>query len=369
MTWHHAYKQIPNWPHLRQRYLAYWANQVADHAIIAHIQNPNPHPPAPEPWMVEATEEKYCRPEKLYALQQWRRTSWQWHTDLFKYNIPSYGPNVFAGFCGARPVFGAHTVWHEPIISSLDEADRVHFDENNRYWKIHLETVAYLADRYAGEQLFGITDFGGPTDWLATLMGTEAFLLESIERPDAMRALALRLAEEANHAYDLVYPIVARRQDGVVNWMPIWSDQRLGTVQDDMAINLSPRLYADVFLPAVERMADHTEHTVLHWHDGAPQHLPALLKIDAIDLIQYGHDPNSPAFREKLPDMQAIQRAGKRLFISCVQAQDAQFFIQHLDPRGLMMIINTDNNEASKQMAADVGFWTQIRMKILGISG
>jgi hypothetical protein len=360
------YGEIFDWPCLRKRYLAFWKNRISNDSIIAHIQNPNPNRPPPEPWMLEASADKYLVPEKFYRLACWRRSGWNWHADLFQYLVPSYGPNIFAGFCGGRPQFGRDTVWHEPVIESLDEADRIHFDEDNKWWKAHLETTAYFSKQCAGKRLLAMTDFGGPADWISVLMGAENFMLGVIEEPDRMRDFALRLAGECNRAFDLISPLINKFNDGMVNWMPCWSDRRLGTVQDDIAVNLSPELYNEVFVPALRIMAGHTAHTVLHWHDGAQQHLDNLMKIDEIDLVQYGHDPNSPSFRNGLENMRKIQSAGKRLFISCVEAVDAEFFISNLDPNGLMMIINTPSDEASRKMCDNVRTWTQQRRATVG---
>ena len=356
-----TFTRVPDWAHLRRRYGACWRNELPDGRVIAHIQNPAPVRPVPEPWMREAAEANYLDPARLFRLKAWRRTGWHWHTDLFNYSIPSYGPAVFTGFCGGRPVFGADTVWYEPVLTNLAAADRIRFDERNRYWRAHLEAIDYFAAQCRGVELLGLTDFGGPTDWIANLMGTENSLIAALEQPDAMRAFALRLAREYTRAYDLATARVAVATDGYVNWLPVWSGCPLGTVQDDMAINLSPALYREVFLPALRVMAAHTRRTVLHWHDGCDQHLPALLDLPEIDMVQYGHDPNSPPFPAKLPAMQAIQAAGMRLFISCVEERDAEFFIRRLDPRGLIMIINTADDDASRRMEADVARWTAER--------
>ncbi len=358
----YTYTRIPNWPRVRQRYLANWRREVLDGRLLAHVQNPVRQRPAPDPWMLEATADKYLDPDRLFALLMWRRSAWQWHADLFQYVIPSYGPNVFIGFCGVQPVFGPDTVWHEPLISSLDETDRVHFDEDNPYWQAHLETVAAFADRCAGQMQIGMSDFGGPADWISAAMGTKNFLLATLEHPDEMREFALRLAREANRAYDLVFPLVTAHNDGLANWMPCWSDRPLITVQDDMAINFSPAMYRDVFLPALREMAAHAEHTVVHWHDGCRQHLDSLLALPEIDLIQFGHDPNSPPFTQLIPDMQRIQAAGKCLFISCVEAGEVETFLSHLDPRGLSMIINTADAAASARLEDRLTEWTTRRL-------
>lgn len=358
------YSKITDWEHLRKRYVAFWNNQVEGNAIIAHIQNPNPSASKtpPELWMAEASESKYLNPEKLYRLKQWKRSFWNWHTDLFKYVIPSYGPNVFAGFCGGKVEFGVDTVWHEPVISSLDESSRIHFDCNNRYWKALLDSIDYAVKNFSGEIHLGLPDFGGPADWISTFMGTENFLIACIEEPDKMRDFALRLADECNEAFDITYDIISRANDGSVNWMPVWYSGKMGTVQDDMAINFSPEMFADIFMPAIRKMAGHTDKTVLHWHDGCAQHLDKFLLENTIDLIQFGHDPNTGSFRNFIGDMRRIQSAGKKLFISCVDADDVKFFIENLTPQGLMMIINTGNDDASKKMEENARIWTMQRL-------
>lgn len=358
------YSKITDWELLRRRYLAFWNNQVEGNAIIAHIQNPNPTASKihPESWMSEASESKYLNPEKLYRLKQWKRSFWNWHTDLFKYVIPSYGPNVFAGFCGGKVEFGVDTVWHAPVISSLDESSRIHFDCDNRYWKALLDSIDYAVKNFSGEIHLGLPDFGGPADWISTFMGTENFLIACIEEPDKMRDFALRLADECNEAFDITYDIISRANDGSANWMPVWYSGKMGTVQDDMAINFSPEMFADIFMPAIRKMAGHTDKTVLHWHDGCAQHLDNILLENKIDLIQFGHDPNTGSFRNFIGYMRKIQNAGKKLFISCVDADDVEFFIENLTPQGLMMIINTENDDASKKMEANVRIWTMQRL-------
>ena len=353
------YTKIPDWNKLRKRYLAFWDKKIADSLIVAHIQNPNDMRPEPEPWMLEESEEKYLNPEKLFELQQYRQTGWNWHGDLFQYKVPSYGPNIFAGFCGAKVMFGRDTVWHEPTISGLDESDEIFFDLSNRYWKAHIEAVECFVDKCAGSEQIATTDFGGPADWISCLMGTENCLIATIEQPEKMHDFALRLAGECNRAFDILFPIITAENDGQANWMPVWSDVQMGTVQDDMAINFSPEMYADIFMPALKEMAVHTKHTVLHWHDGCAQHLDSLLKVNEIDLIQYGHDPNTGSFRTKIQDMQKIQTAGKKLLISCVESEDAEYFIRHLNPQGLMMIINTADDKSSMKMVNQVAGWTK----------
>jgi hypothetical protein len=308
--------------------------------------------------MLEPAETDYLNPATCLRLMEWRRRAWNWHGDLFRYTTPSYGPNLFAGFAGGKPRFGATTVWHEPLITSLDESERIHFDEDLPYWKHYLNMVDYFCEACRGVRHLGMTDFGGPADVISVLMPIETFVLSAYDQPDRMRELALRIAQEMNHAFDLVYKKISKVNDGSVNWMPVWADGPMGTVQDDIAILFSPQLYADVFLPAVRVIAGNTERTVLHWHDGCSPHLDNILELKELDVIQYGHDPNTGDYRDKLADMKKIQKAGKHLFIGCITPDEAKYFLQNLDPRGLLMIINTRDDQQSRQVLDALPQWT-----------
>ncbi len=366
MTTAFTYDKIPDWPKLRNRYLAFWNRQVIDDSPIVQIQNPKPHPVAPQPWMLEATPEKYLNPEKYYEYVTWlTKGHWNWHADLFQYTFANYGAGLFTLFCGAKPHFGEDSVWFDPIISSLDEAEKIHFDpDTNPYWKIHRETLAYLAEKCRGVEILSLSNAGGgPCDWISTCMGTENFIMATVDQPDKMRDLAIRLTEEYLQIFPEVFALVGRYNDGMANWFPIWNDGPLVDTSDDMSIIIDPRRYAEVFLPAQRLLCRQTQRPVLHWHDGAAFHLDALLTLENLDFIQLGHDPNSGPFTGQCAMMQKIQRAGKKLFISCVEANEVEYFINHLDPRGLAMIINTESDEASKRMQDDVVRWTRQRMK------
>jgi hypothetical protein len=358
------FSRIPNWDKLRERYLAHWRHEVLDSMIIAHIQNPvvEEERPVPEDWMLNPGKQDYTDPERLYKLSEWRRTAYSHHTDLFRYKICGYGPNIFAGFCGAKVEFGKTTTWHEPVISSIDEADKIHFDPDGEYWKIYVDLYQYFVKKCRGTEHLGIPDFGGPGDWIAACVGTEAMLIECAMKPDAMRDFALRLAEESIQAYEILYGMMSKERDGDCNWLPIWSEKKLTSVQDDIAVNFSPEMYKEIFFPAIKKIAGHGERCSLHWHDGAAQHTDIICELEDVDHIQFGSDPSIPDFKSMLPSMQKIQNAGKCMMISCVKAEDAEFFIRNLDPGGLSMIIDVENDEEAKRMEENVVKWTAERL-------
>ncbi|NIA07746.1 MAG: hypothetical protein GWP14_08980 [Actinobacteria bacterium] len=362
------YEKIPDWAHLRKRYKAFWNKQVLDSRPIVQIQNPNPSLPDPASWMLQPAELDYTQADRFFELKEWWKAQWNWHADLFQYmTLSAFGPLSFLAFCAAQPIFTPDTVWYEPVINSLDEADTVHFDQDSRYWRTFLELLEGFVEKCAGKQQIAIPVDGGPLDWIASTMGIEKLLLATLEQPEKVHKFAIRLANEYMEAYDIFCPILTARNDGVCNWMPVWSDRPFMSVQDDLAINISPQMYQDIFLPALRRIAGYTGRSVLHWHDGARQHVDWIAGSEEFDVVQWGHDPASPPFRSALPDMRKIQEAGKLLFISCVEACDVKFFIDNLDPRGLAMIVNTTSDEESKKLEDYIAQWTTERFNLVSL--
>lgn len=345
------------WAPLPDRYEAFWAGEIPpDGHVIAHVQHPNPAPDPPAPWMRAPGEAKYLDPPKLLALKRWRAQKLCRLHDHFPRVSPDFGPNMFAGFIGAKVVFGADTVWAEPVAPSLEQAEELHFDPDNRLYRAYLDALDYFLEHRRPDEWVPNTDSGGVTDWLAACMGTEPFLLATIEQPDRMRDLALRLARECNQALEGAFARL-ERQGWWVNWMPVGSVEPFPTVQDDMAVNFSPTMYRRVFGPALAEQGRFAPRCLLHWHDASAHHVPLLADMDAIQVIQYGHDPNTGPFREQLDAMRALQAADKRLLLACVEPEDAAFFLEHLDPGKLLLVVETPGAEASRRMSEFLAAW------------
>jgi len=346
-----------DWTRLRDRYEAFWAGVVPpDGRVIAHVQHLNARPDAPPPWMRQPGEAKYLDPPKLLALKRWRAHLLCRLHDHFPRISPDFGPNMFAAFIGAKAVFGADTVWFEPVAPDLDQAERLHFEPDGRLYRTYLAALDYFLEHRRPDEWVTNTDSGGVGDWLAACMGTEPFLIATIQQPDRMRELALRLARECNQALEGAFERL-QRQGWWVNWMPVGSVEPYPTIQDDMAVNFSPELYRDVFGPALQEQARFRGRGLLHWHDASAHHVDTLAGLDGIQVIQYGHDPNTGPFRGQIDAMRALQAADKRLLLACVDPPDAAFFLENLDPAKLLLVVETSGQEESRRMSDFLAAW------------
>jgi len=363
-----TYARVPDWPAIRGRYTGFWECATPADRCLMQVQNLAAEKPPHEAWMDDPAfaERKYLDPDLFFRLVDARRGEWHWHGDLFQYRIPSFAPNSLAMYCGARVVFGA-TIWQGPVIERIEDADRVRFDPENRFWRNHLEAVDCFIERCRGREPLGMTDFGGPADWIGTLMGTSNLCLAVAENPDAVRDFALRLADVFRDLWDIVYARVAPHFDGTCNWLPMWGPGRLGVVQDDLSILFSPAVYREVFIPAIRRMASHFEKTLFHFHNGCIHQLDNLLAVPEISAIQFGMDPAMPPIVSYEAALRRTQEAGKGLFIGVLEPADVRPLIERLDPRNLLLLTTAPDDDTSRRLVADSTAWTQERVAALGL--
>ncbi len=320
---------------------------------------------SPEPrWMKDVSfqEKKYRDPALFFQLIDYRQSRWHWHGDLFAYRIPSYAANSLPIYLGSRVCFG-ESIWQEPVLKSIEESDRICFRCDYPFWREHLEAVGYFVERCRGVELLGMTDFGGPVDWLAAFLGPEQLCLETVRQPEKVQAFAFRLGQIFVEMWEEVYARIAPYFDGTCNWLPMWAEGRLAVLQDDLSILFSPQTYQEVFVPVLRKIASQFEKVLFHFHNGALHQLDNLVSIPEITVLHFGIDPNTGPITHYLPQLRKVQKAGKGLFVSVLEPEDVLPLIATLDPRNLLLLVTTADDEASKKLLANAREWTQQRIK------
>ncbi|MCM8769237.1 MAG: hypothetical protein NC911_06125 [Candidatus Omnitrophica bacterium] len=357
------YQKIPEWPQIRRRYSDFWKGTWPADRLLMQVQNLDKVPAVAPAWMADKAflEKKYRNPDLFFKLIDYRRSLWQWHGDLFHYRIPSYAPNSLPLYLGSRVYFGT-SVWQEPLLKSIEESDKINFESSNTFWQEHLETVDYFIEKCQGIELLGMTDFGGPMDWLGCFLGPEQLCLDVRSHPEKVQSFANRLGEIFCQLWDIVYGKISSHFDGSCNWLPMWAEGRLAVLQDDLAILLSPEIYRDVFGPVIRKIARHFEKVLFHFHSGALHQLDNLISIPEIEVIHFGIDPNAYPITSYLPHLSRIQAAGKGLFISVLAPADVPALIKGLDPRRMLLLVTAPDEESSRKLLEDSVIWTQRRV-------
>ncbi len=247
---------------------------------------------------------------------------------------------------GGSPGFDFRTIWlnvDSEVDYSRPSPFRHHPDD---LWHQKFERV-YLAVLEAARRVgFCQSPSGGlpMNDLLSMTMGAENFLMALMDHPEWMReaieagardklAVFRRSLEQAKqHIGEDAYC--------VTGWMRQWAPEPFVVLQSDVSCMMPPAMFEEFVLPELEIFGN--EYPVWYHLDGrdAQQHLPILLSLDYIRVIQYVPTPaEAPNGIGQLELYRKIQAAGKIVHIAVAPERITGEFLAALDPS--LLLINT----------------------------
>jgi hypothetical protein len=138
---------------------------------------------------------------------------------------------------------------------------------------------------------------------------------------------------------DIISPV----EDGYVNPFGIWAPGTTVRTQCDASAFLSPRQYAEWFLPYDQRISEAVDYSVIHLHSGSLHTVQPLMTVEHPLAIQVSIDPEpaSPPVPQLVPAFRHIL-AGKPLIVDGpMSRQDADLLLEELPHDGLCMLVRS----------------------------
>ena len=178
-------------------------------------------------------------------------------------------------------------------------------------------------------------------DLMSMHMGPQDFLLALLDAPRWMRDAIVVGARDQLAAWLRIAALVKERSRfyyGNGGWMPFWAPEPYASTQSDVSCMLSPEMYEEFVLPELEVYGRHFGAMWYHL-DGsdARQHLPRLLSLPYLRVIQYTPRPSEPANGPAHLDFyRKVQAAGRIVHIEC-PIENVEPLVRALDPRLLML--------------------------------
>ena len=353
-------KYKPDWDDAKKRLTALWHGESLDRPCIS-LRAPRPVAdplPVPEPADDEARwlDPGYVVPRALNAI----RGTW-WGGEA----LP--GALLMAGWVnclGGSPRFSPRTIWFDIQNVDFSKPSTFRHDPHSPWTRKH-EALLDAMCRAAGRDDFHVAANGGlpANDLLSMLMGTETFLIALLEHPEwiasaikegakdqmAVKKRMQQLVEESGHAI----------ANGKVGWMPFWAPEPFGVMQSDVSCMLSPEMFDMFVLPEVEIAAAELGPLWFHLDGGdARQHLPRLLSLPFLRVLQYVPAPSEPPNGPEHLDMyKQIQAAGKIVHID-VPISAVEPLTRELDPSRLMLQSSCRTREEGEQLLARMARWS-----------
>jgi hypothetical protein len=296
-------KYKPDWNEARERLCALWHHEVIDRPCIA-VTAPSGRTVSPPPAPSEP-KEKWLDPGWVIADIEARLEDTWWGGEA----IPSY--LLMGGWVlclGGTPRFDMRTIWFDTVEVDFSRPSPFRYRDRDPWVEAHEQLYEAVAG-LAGKDDFQV---GRPcvlpaNDLLSMEMGTEAFLLGLVDHPRWMREaivtgateqvkMRLRLRDRIRGTHDFWY--------GNSGWMPFWAPEPYMGTQSDVSCMLSPDMFERFVIPEIDIHG--SVYGALWYHlDGgdARQHLPRLLSLSYLKVVQYepapGEPPNGPAHMGK----------------------------------------------------------------------
>ena len=363
-----AYKE--DWPQARERYEAWWQGEIVDRAVIQVIAPREPLKPGgsfdyfTDPGQLSAEElfKWFTDPEQVIPRLERRMEAIYWGGEAFPLAFPVSVRLVaiLAAYLGCPyGVFpGGNTGWADPVIGDWEEQPDLAFDPDNEWWRISKGLLEAAARRAAGRYYVGLPDLNGPSEIVARLRGTEELAMDLLDHPQAVKAAVDKVNGAWLRYWEACHGVIHQWIGGYVYWMGIWSESPSTDLQCDFSIMISPEMFEEFFLPAIEQQTEWVGRTIYHLDGpGAVRHLEALLVLPKLDGIQWIPGAGAPPVSEWMPLLKRVQAAGKLLVLYC-EKWEVEKLLTELRPEGVLLSTTCNSVEEAQALLKNVELWS-----------
>jgi len=345
-----------DWPQVQERYEAYWHGEIIDRPLVK-VTAPRPSAEPPDlPVDEEDMLDWATNPERVMRRLVREVESTYWGGDAFPLVFP-----VFPGLvaietaylgCPYRLAPHAGTSWSEPIIHDWDDVPTLEVDEDNFWWRTTRELLELGARGGVGRYCVGIPDLQGGGHIAVMLRGTERMAMDLFDYPEQVKEAIEAVNLAWLHYFDQCFEIIHRWQDGYVDWLGVWSQVRAVTVECDFSVMISPEMFKQFFLPALEQQLEWVDRTIYHLDGpGELAHLDTFLSLRRLDGIQWV--PAKTRMSNWIPLLQQIQGAGKLLALGC-RPGEVKRLLTELRPEGVLLSTSCSSVEEADALMGEV---------------
>lgn len=352
----------PDWEETKERYMAWWHGEYFGRCALAvsapRAQRANLSPPtAPADPAARWTDLDY-----IVALNEYEHASTFYGGEAFPIWSGGYpGHTAIPAFLGCPITLDETTGWWDPILTEQDwDVTSLAIDPRNRWWQFTLELLRTAAAEAAGKSIPSIGAFGGCGDTLAALRGTERLIYDCVDYPDRVQAAELYLMDQWCNVYEKFYEIIHGAAQGSTCWFALWAPRRFYAAHCDFSYMISPRMFGDLFLPAIQKQTEFLDCAVYHLDGvGAFVHLPALLELPRLHAVQVLPGAGKPSPLHYMNELRQVQAAGKNLHIS-LGAEEVETALSLLSARGLFIQTWCRTEEEARDLLRAAEGWSRV---------
>ncbi|MCB9435207.1 MAG: hypothetical protein H6668_24860 [Ardenticatenaceae bacterium] len=345
-----------NWEESRQHYLDWWDRKGLVISMWGHVEKEgSPHTPVAAPPPARDLDQFWFDPvwRSAYLHHEMSRSSFK--ADILPVANTHLGPGSLAAILGAEMDGRPDTIWYRHLP---EDSDEIIFDENNRWWQLHLDLLRMCKEHAQGRYFVGCPDLIEGMDTLASLRGTQPVLMDIIDRPDELKRQIQAVNDVWFKVFDQIYDIINIDGEMAFCYFTIWGPGKVAKLQSDISIMISPRDFRRFVAPYIREQCQWLDHSLYHLDGvGAMRHVDALLEIEELDAIQWTPGVDQPQGGDPCwYDLyKRILAGGKSVMPSLVEVDELQPLLDAIGPHGVnvMLMFRTEQDIETAVKIAD----------------
>ena len=343
-----------NWEESRQHFIDWWDHKglVVGMWDNLEVDGP-PHEVVPSVPPAKDLDQYWFDPEWRAAKIHYSLAHSSFGADILPVANTHLGPGSLSAILGGDLIGYKDAIW---IHAREEDSDEFGLDENNRWWKLHLDLVRECNRLAQGRYFVGCPDLIEGLDTLAGLRGVTPVMLDIAARPEELER-QLRLANKYwFEVFERIYQEININGEMAFCYFNVWAPGRMAKLQCDSSAMISPKAFGRFVLPYIREQCQWLDYSLYHL-DGvdAMRHLDALLSIEELDAIQWtpgvgqpqGGDPTWYDLYKR------ILAGGKSVMPSLVELDELQPLLDEIGPAGVNVMV-TFKSAADVEKAARI---------------
>jgi hypothetical protein len=333
-----------NWAESRQHYLDWWAGKGLVVSMWTHLdKNGPPHEVVPQPPPARDLQQYWFDPDWRAAHLHYKLSRSSFKADIPPVANTELGPGSLAAVLGAELEGSTDTVWIHPRAV---DSDTIVLDPTNRWYRLHLDLVAACKRLSEGRYFVGCPDLIEGLDTLAGLRGTQAILLDTVDRPDELEEQVRQVNAIWFEVFDRIYDVINEDGEMAFCYFSLWGPGKVAKLQSDISIMMSPPSFRQFVQPYIREQCQWLDYSLYHLDGvGAIRHLDALLEIKELNAIQWTPGVGQPQGGDpKWFDLyRRIRAGGKAVMASWVEVDELAPLLDAVGPEGVHVLMHFEN--------------------------
>lgn len=167
----------------------------------------------------------------------------------------------------------------------------------------------------------------GPSDLAEALLGPELMVYSMVDHPRALHAFLETVTEVFITVLQAQLERIPQVDGGTVNPWGIWTPGTVVRTQCDASAFLSPRHYAEWYLPYDVIISESVDYSIIHLHSCSLHTVDAILEEEHPNVIQVNNEtaPNGPSLEAMVPVFRKILERKPLIFDGPLTEQEVAY--------------------------------------------